>query len=250
MKKNFTLLTIITVVGILLLTGCRPSDEKLSEVETAKSLMLEAQKSAKETYLDITDSSMEATLNELDEKAAEIEAIDFTKYSDKKIDEILPTITEITTEYQDLQSGFKTTYEAEQQDREEAAKTVELGAYLVNKTGMRLMEVTLHDVTNNTYSDNLLGDGVTLEAGYILMGVVLDINSDSSEWEFIVKNDSNTSYTLSCDSLKGASEQGVSVTLKYDSNSQSGSAVVGNYAALESVDETTSESSSEASSKE
>ncbi len=249
MKKKITLLTIAVMVGMLLLTGCRPSDEKLSEAETARSLMIEAKESAREKYLDITDSSMQKSLDELDEKAAEIEAIDFNKYSDKKIDEILPTIIEITTEYQNLQSGFETTLETETKEKEEAAKAIGVGSYLINKTGMNLIEVVLHDITADTYSDNLLGDGVTLEAGYVLMGVVLDINKDSSEWEFIVKNDSNTSFNLSSDSFAGVSEEGISIVLKYDAGSQNGAATIGNYSALEPMEETTSESSTESSSE-
>ncbi len=241
MKRKITLLAITMMVGMLLLTGCRPSDEKLSEVETAMGLLLEAQGSAKEVYLDITDDSMQQTLDELDKKVAELEQIDFTKYSDKKIDEILPTITELTSQYQSLQSGFETVLDTETKEKEEAARITGLGAYLINNTGMNLIEVVLHDITQDTYSENLLGDGVTLESGYILMGVVLDVDNNSSEWEFVIKNDNNTSYTLSCDSLEGADKDGISITLKYDSNAQTGSVVIGGY----SVDEASTEESVE-----
>ncbi len=250
MKKKLNLLLITMMAGMLLLSGCRPSDEKLSEVETARNIMLEAKENARETYLDITDSSMQNTLDELDKKASEIEEMEFTKYSNKKIDEILPQITELTENYQSLQSGFETTLKTETEEKAEAEKATGVEAYLINKTGMNLTEVVLHDVTTDTYTDNLLGEGVILESGYTLMGVVLEINKDSSEWEFVVKNENNTSYTLSSDSFNDVDENGVSVTLKYNSDSQSGSAMIGNYSALESIDETTEDSSSEVSSQE
>ena len=36
-------------------------------------------------------------------------------------------------------------------------------------------------------SDNLIGEGESLADGYTLMGVKLEIHTDSSQWEFIVK---------------------------------------------------------------
>ena len=52
MTRKKILLPIITAALMLALTACGPSDEKLSEAETARSLLVEAKNSAEETYLD------------------------------------------------------------------------------------------------------------------------------------------------------------------------------------------------------
>ena len=231
MKKKITVFTLVLSM-MLALCACKPSDEKLSEAETARGVLLEAKESAEATYLDITDSSKKSELEELSKEVAEIEALDFTKMSDKKIDGVLPKITELTQEYQSLNSEFDETLAAETKKKAEKDKYSNVGAYLVNKTGMNLTEVVLHDLSEDTYTDNLLGDGVVLEAGYTLMGVVLDINKSSADWEFIVKNDNNTSYTLACDSLAGADEAGISITLKYSDSDKTGSASLGSYTVL------------------
>ena len=102
MKNTRKTILIMITAMILLLVGCRPSDEKLAEAEEARNLLLQVKQTAEDTYLDISDTSLRSSLDELAGKEAEIEQIDFTTLSDKKIDEILPTITELTNSYQNL----------------------------------------------------------------------------------------------------------------------------------------------------
>ena len=84
MKKKFGIIATILIMSSALLSACGPTDEKIMELETAVGLMMEAKESAEETYLDITDSSMEEKLKELDEKTKEYENIDHKKYNDTK----------------------------------------------------------------------------------------------------------------------------------------------------------------------
>ncbi len=226
--KKKSILMMIAVMA-LLLVGCRPSDEKLSEAEQARSLLMQVKQTAEDTYLDISDTTMRSSLDELALKEAEIEQLDFTKMSDKKIDEVLPTIAELTDSYQNLGKELSTILTDETGVKEEKAKHKGLSAYFINKTGMNLSKIVLHDITADTYSDNYIGDGVTLLAGYTLMGVSLDIYSDSSEWEFVITDDAGTEYTLSCESLRGKALDGASIVLTYDSKEASGVATVGGY---------------------
>ncbi|WP_026651383.1 hypothetical protein [Butyrivibrio proteoclasticus] len=229
MKKTKTIIASLIMFLTVVLVACGPSDEKLSEAETARNLLIQAKASAEEVYLDITDSSMKDQLDALAEEEAKIEAMDFTKLSDKKIDEILPTITELTEKYQSMKTTLDGTYQAETSQKEEAAKNVGLGSYIINSTGMNITEIILHDITRDTYSENILGDGVTLEAGYTLMGISLDVYSDSTEWEFQIKDENNTTYTLPCESLSGLADSGASLEFKYDKAEGTGSVVVGGY---------------------
>lgn len=229
MKKTKLIISALITILTMVLVACGPSDEKLSEAETARNLLIQAKASAEEVYLNITDSSMKDQLDALAEEEAKIEAMDFSKLSDKKIDEILPTINELTEKYQNVKTTLDGTYQAETSQKEEAAKNVGVGSYIINSTGMNITEIVLHDITRDTYSENLLGDGVTLEAGYTLMGISLEVYADSTEWEFQIKDENNTSYTIPCEGLAGLSENGASLEFKYDKTAGSGSVEVGGY---------------------
>lgn len=241
----------MTILMMAALVACGPSDEKMAEVTQALNLMTGAGEAARETYLDITDTSMKARLDELSEKEEAIKATEWEKLNDKKIDEILPQIAEITEAYQSLGGELNEVLEAETATRTEKEKHRYQQVFFTNKTGMNLTEIRLHDITQDTYSDNFLGDGAILEAGYTLMGPALDVYSDSSRWEFVVKSDADTEYALPCESLLPVDPSGMSVTLTYDSKTGEGSASFGGYtAAASEASAEASDSASESASEE
>ncbi|MBO4458654.1 MAG: hypothetical protein J5802_13135 [Butyrivibrio sp.] len=215
------------IVMTALLVACKPSDEKLNEVDIAREVLKEAKEKAENTYLDITDEELRGKLDELAAKEKDIEEKDFSKMSDRKINEYLPKIEELKGEYDTVQQSLDSTLQEETALREEAAKNRRLEAYIVNSTGITLTEVVLHDVTNDVYSENLLGDGVSMEPGHSLVGAGLDINVESSAWEILVKDGDNNSYTLACGDFSQVSDAGVSIILKYDPASKTGSADLG-----------------------
>ncbi len=229
------------------LTACGVSDEKLAEARQAISLMSEAGQAASNTYLDITDSSQKARLDELLAKEAEIEAIELTKLNDKKIDELIPQINEVTEGFNALNEELGQVLTSETTQKQEKEKHKEQTAFFINKTGMNLTEIRLHDLTIDELSDNYLGDGVILEAGYTLMGVALDVYDGSNNWEFVIKSDADTEYVLSCPSLLPVNESGVSIELLYDPETGEGSVNIGGYAAEQetTTEESTTEEASE-----
>ncbi|SFU62696.1 hypothetical protein [Butyrivibrio sp. INlla21] len=229
MKKRIMIGALTVLLTGTMLVACKPSEEKLNEAETTRQVLIEAKKAAEETFLDITDSSKKSELEALAEREAEIESIDFTKMSDKKIDAVLPDITGLTQEYQSLQSTLNATLSSEKNAKDEAAKHMDLGSYIINKTGLNIIEVKIHDITADTYSDNLLGEGVVLEQGYTLMGAVLDVNVTSSEWEVVIKDENNTSHTLECGDLKSADKEGIALVISLDSATGAGKAEIGSY---------------------
>lgn len=229
MKNQKKYVPIIALIMAVLLVACGPSDEKLSEAEEARSLLVAAKQTAEDTYLDVSDTSQRIALDELAEKEAEIEQLDFKKLNDKKIDEILPGIAELTESYQNIGKELSGVLADETRVREEKAKHTGLDIYFINKTEMNLSKIVLHDLTADTYSENYIKDGVVLQSGYTLMGVTLDIYSDSSEWEFVITDDAGTEYILSCESLKGQSIDGASIVLTYDQAEAVGEATLGGY---------------------
>ena len=102
MKNHKKSVPIIAALLAVLLVACGPSDEKLSEAEEARNILVQAKQTAEDTYLDVSDTSQRSILDELAVKEAEIEQIDFKKLNDKKIDEILPGIAGLTESYQNV----------------------------------------------------------------------------------------------------------------------------------------------------
>ena len=227
MKKRITLF--VAVVMMFVLVGCKPSAEKLSEVEGYVSQLREYQAAAEEKYLDIADTSLRPELDELGVKAAAIYEIDFSKLSNKKIDEKEPEILLLLGEYEDIQKKLDGTYQDETAANEEQAKNLQIDAYIINKTGFGINSIILRDVTTDTLSDNLIEVGETLEDGYTLMGVKLEVHADSSQWEFIVKDVAGTQRVFPCESLKDVSNEGVSLVLGYDAETDSGTVSFGGY---------------------
>ena len=247
--KRAGLFTALMILAFMV-TGCGPSDEKLAEAESARSTLQAAKKAAEETYLDITESTNRQRLDELAESASQYESMDFTKMRDKKIDEVLPGIQELTTEYLSLGDAMDDVLKAETAARDDAAKRRKISAFFVNKTGLDLTEILFRDVTQNEVSKNFIKEGTTLAAGYTLMGATLEVYEGSSEWEVVVKDTNNTEHVLVCDSLENANPEGIALTLTYDSKSETGQALLESYTATAEPSDAADQASSEASGDE
>ncbi len=220
---------IVASLLVLMLSGCKPSAEKLSEAEGYVEQLREYQSAAEEKYLDIADTSMRPELDALGVQAAAVYEEDFSKLSNKKIDEKIPEILLLLGQYEDIQKRLNGTFEEETSENEELAKNQQIDAYIINKSGFDISSIILRDVTTDTLSDNLIGEGENLADGYTLMGVKLGINTDSSQWEFIVKDSNGTQRVFACESLKDVPDEGVSLVFDYDEASDSGTVSFGGY---------------------
>ena len=228
MKSNRLIIGAGTLIMAVLLVACKPSPEKLNEAEVARAALVEAKNNAENTYLDITDSSLRGALDELAAKEKEAEKKDFTKMSDSMLELYIPKVKELTGEYVKIQELLNMKLAEDNVRREAAAKEALINAYIVNNTEFMITEMALHDITSDTISGNLLGEGVSLASGYTLAGVDLDIKIDSSQWEIVIKDDGGKVYSFTCGDFNQASRDGVYVILNYDSSSGTGSAEIGN----------------------
>ena len=228
-------LFIVLLAGAMLV-ACKPSDEKLSEAETARNTLIEYRGRAEQKYLDLTEESNRAKLDELSARVDETLTVDFTKMSDKKIDEYLPTVRAIISEYEDIVGVMDKTYDSEEADRVEAAKHQEIECYLVNKMGVNLTSLKLHDVSADSYSDNLLGDDVVLTDGYTLMGIMLQVYADSKDYELVATDENGKEYVYACGDLASLGDDGMSITLKMDTESGESVAEFGSYISIPETD--------------
>ena len=229
MKSNRLIIGAGTLMMAVLLVACKPSPEKLNEAEVARAALVEAKNNAENTYLDITDSSLRGVLDELAEKEADIEKANFNKMSDSMIDIYLLKVNELSEEYATVQQALDAILSEENAKREEMAKNSMISAYILNNTEFSLTELVLHDITSDVCSANLLGEGVKLDPGYSLMGVDLEINNESTEWEMLLKDEDGNAYAVPCGDFKQVSPESVCITLKYDSGAGAGSADLENY---------------------
>lgn len=227
MKKKLAL--VLSVLMMMALVGCKPSEEKLSEANGYVDQLREYQAAAEEKYLDIADTSLRPELDALGVRAAAVYEIDFEGLSNKKIDEKIPEIQLLLGAYEDIQKKLDGTYQEESTANAELAKNRQIDAYIINKTGFDISSIILRDVTTDNLSDNLIGEGENLADGYTLMGVKLEIHTDSFQWEFIVKDVNGTQRVFTCDSLKDVSDEGVSLVLDYDLETDSGTVSFGGY---------------------
>ncbi|SFU54903.1 hypothetical protein [Butyrivibrio sp. M55] len=217
-----------TLIMALLLVACKPSAEKLSEAEALKAELIEAKNNAENTYLDITDSSLKGTLDELAQKESVIENKDFSKMSNSMLEYYGPKMTELTTEYRGIQATLDAKLAEDNAKREAAQREAMINATIINNTDFMITEMMLHDLTSDAYSANLLDEGVTLAAGYTLVGVDLDIRIDSTQWEIVIKDDGGNSFTFVCGDFNQASRDGIFITLSYDKSAGGGVADIQN----------------------
>ncbi len=227
-KKKIRTLLVMILTG-LMLVACKPSDEKLAEANNARNTLIEYRGRAEQKYLDLTEESNRAKLDELSAQVEETLTVDFTKMSDKKIDEYLPTIRTLITEYEAIVGVMDKTYDSEEAERTEAAKHLEVECYVLNKMGVNITSLKLHDVTTDTLSDNLLGDGVVLTDGYTLMGVMLQVHADSSAWELVASDENGKEYVMPLEGLAGIGADGTSLTLKMNTETGEAEAQLGSY---------------------
>lgn len=222
----------IALLAGAMLMGCRPSDEKLAEAETARNTLIEYRGRAEQKYLDLTEETNRAKLDELSAGVDETMTVDFTKMSDKKIDEYLPTVRALITEYEAIVGIMKDTYDSEEADRTEAAKHLEVECYVLNKMGVNITSLRLHDVTTDALSENVLGDGIVLQDGYTLMGVMLQVHADSSAWELVASDENGKEYVMPLENLAGIGSDGTSLTLKMNTETGEAQAQLGSYVSI------------------
>lgn len=246
-KKICTIL--LTVLTGVMLVACKPSDEKLAEANTARNTLIEYRGRAEQKYLDLTEETNRAKLDELSARVDETLTVDFTKMSDKKIDEYLPTVRTLITEYEAIVGVLDKTYDSEEAQRTEAAKHQEIECYVLNKLGVNVTGLKLHDLTTDSYSDNLLGDGVVLNDGYTLMGIMLEIHADSKAWELTASDENGKEYVLPLENLIDNVDNGMSIILKMNTETGEAFAQIGSYISMPETENADSAGSGDSASE-
>ncbi len=225
-QKKIVLIT--SMLMAVLLMGCKPSAEKISQAQGVRDQLVEVRSKAEETYLDIADTSLRPELDSLGVQVAEFADTDFSEVSSKKIDEEITKMTELVGQYEEVQSKLDGTYSEEASVKQEEARHLKINTYIINKMGFDLSSIKLYDMNTDTYSENYLVNGEILSNGYTLMGIVMEVNADSTDWVFVVKSTTDTEYTIPLGDLRELTD-GAALTFEYDNESSIASVSTGGY---------------------
>ena len=210
--------TMTAIIFCLIFTACGASKEKIEEANAAIEEMKNAKLKTEAAYMDITDSSRKNELDILANEAEQIETTEVEKISANRIDEFITKVKELTQSYKSMESQFSYSLSQETLEKEEKAKHKYYNVYIVNKTGMNLTKMAFHDITAQKGSGNILGDGVTLQDGYTLMGCRLDIFAESTEWVFIVEDENEEEYFFNARDFIGKDLEGKSIILQTEAD--------------------------------
>ena len=199
LKKICMLL--LTSMMTISLTACGPSEEKLSEAQVALQAMDNARSIAQDTYGDLIDSSYGEQLESLVSASESFDELEYEKMNDKKIDEVLPSINELTSNFEALESSLLEIAEKEKEEAELEGRYIEVQGFIVNKTGQTITSIILRDEAEGTESSNLIIDGVELGSGETLMGIVFEVYVPTDKWNIIITTAEGNSYTAELEGL-------------------------------------------------
>ncbi len=201
--KKKCMICLMSIMAISL-TACGPSEEKLSEVQVALQAMDNARSIAQDTYGDLIDSSYGEQLETLVSASEKFDELEYEKMNDTKIDEVLPSINELTASFEALESSLLEISEKEKQEAELEGRYVDVQGYIVNKTGQTITSIILRDEAEDTDSDNMIIDGVELGSGEILMGIVFEVYVPTDKWSIVITTAEGNSYTAEVEGLDEA----------------------------------------------
>ena len=103
--------------------------------------------------------------------------------------------------------------------------------------------IKMTDMSSRT--DNiLLSDGQILGINQILLGGVVNVRKDSTEWQITAVDDTNQTLVFENVDLSGAKEEGISLTLECTENGNT--ANMGSYVSEKATDHSTVSESCEA----
>ncbi|MCR5100957.1 MAG: hypothetical protein K6B41_06330 [Butyrivibrio sp.] len=215
MKKKISVY-IMVMLSVMLITACGASEEKLEELSAKQEEAANLKTQAEELYGSITDSSYREGLDDINAREEEFNAQDYTKKSDKKIDEeVLPVIDEIIEEYTSVNSEMAEVKAKEDQERAEADNYVYVSCIITNNVGSDISSIVLKDEDKVYESSNYIKEEQVLATGQMMTGIVLEIYKPSTNRSLVVTLSDGTvvEYSLSDFDADNYSEKCAVITL-------------------------------------
>lgn len=211
-KNNLGMKIFIFFVFLsITLTGCGPSEEKITQAQEAYAALTQLHNQVVEAHTHISDNSLDQNLIALAQQVKEIEAYNLNEFKDEEIDALLDTMSSLTDSYDEYLSAINTI-----QEQETAAVLTEIPLTLQNNTEMTFHALTLYSENNVSQKTDVLEDTSGLSPGQYLAGLVIYKDASATPWILKLENSEGTSYEIQLP-VNTYREDGVSLTLTYDS---------------------------------
>lgn len=213
MRKLF-IIFVISILFCLTLTACGgPSDEKIVQAQEAYTHLVEVHNQAVEAHKNISDNSLDDELVALSEKVAKIEELNLSEMEDADIDALIESMDSILSSYQEYLQIIE-----DIKGQEEAAVLVSIPLTLMNGTEQTIQKLFLYEKNDTSSKSDVLEGTAGFGPGQSLTGLVMLRDVSDTPWILEMENSNGTTYEIEL-SVKDFDENGVSMTLTYDSGS-------------------------------
>ena len=213
MRKLF-ITFVISILFCLTLTACGgPSDEKIVQAQEAYTHLVEVHNQAVEAHKNISDNSLDDELVALSEKVAKIEELNLSEMEDADIDALIESMDSILSSYQEYLQIIE-----DIKGQEEAAVLVSIPLTLMNGTEQTIQKLFLFEKNDTSSKSDVLEGTAGFGPGQSLTGLVMLRDVSDTPWILEMENSNGATYEIEL-SVKDYDENGVSMTLTYDSGS-------------------------------
>lgn len=213
-KPKFNIKSVLFILCALLpilLVGCGPSEEKITQAQALYAQLADLHNQVVEAHKGIADDSLDQNLVALGKKVEQIGQYDLSEFKDEQIDLLMESMRSIMDSYEEY---LETINQIKAQ--ETAAVLTSIPVTLSNNTEFTFQTLQLYSINDPSQNANVLEDTSGFAPGQTITGLVIYRDVSSAPWKLVLQSTDGTSHEFEL-AVKGYSESGVTLTLTYDS---------------------------------
>ncbi len=213
-KPKFNIKSVLFILCALLpilLAGCGPSEEKITQAQALYAQIADLHNQVVEAHKGIADDSLDQNLVALGKKVEQIGQYDLNKFKDEQIDLLMESMRSIMDSYEEY---LETINQIKAQ--ETAAVLTSIPVTLSNNTEFTFQTLQLYSINDPSQNANVLEDTSGFAPGQTITGLVIYRDVSSTPWNLVLQSADGASHEFELN-VKGYSESGVTLTLTYDS---------------------------------
>lgn len=213
-KPKFNIKSVLFILCALLpilLAGCGPSEEKITQAQALYAQLADLHNQVVEAHKGIADDSLDQNLVALGKKVEQIGQYDLNKFKDEQIDLLMESMRSIMDSYEEY---LETINQIKAQ--ETAAVLTSIPVTLSNNTEFTFQTLQLYSINDPSQNANVLEDTSGFAPGQTITGLVIYRDVSSTPWNLVLQSADGASHEFELN-VKGYSESGVTLTLTYDS---------------------------------
>ena len=212
--KYIKTFSVIFLLSCFLLTGCGPSEEKITEAQNKYRELTELHNQVVEAHKTIAGNSLDEDLVALSEKLAQMDDFNLNEMKDEEIDTLIASMDTLMTTYQDFLTSI-----AQLKANEEASVIVTIPITISNESDLSFQSVMLFEKNEDTTKENLLAEELSFKKGQHITGLFIYRDVSNTPWILELEDVDGNSYEIELP-VKVYTEEGCSLTLSYDSETE------------------------------